>query len=76
MLGNIVKRKRLIRICPTLHHVACAEQRDAHHTMPHDERECGRLLLRVRQELRRNVAQQIAVECEIADRAEAVENPK
>jgi hypothetical protein len=62
MLGRSVKRYRLIQMPPALRGVPGKHRGTSHEPMPDHERDCCPLLRRERQELRREIANDIAVE--------------
>ena len=74
MLGGIVKRERLIEVRSALRDVSRSHQGRAHEAMPDHERSCRPLLLGERQELRRELAHQVAVERHEVRDPEAVED--
>jgi hypothetical protein len=74
MLGRIVKRDRLIKVSPAGGDVPRSQQGNSHEAMPNHERDCRPLLLRERQELRREIATDIAIECHKVLGPEGVED--
>ena len=56
MLSGIVKRDPLIEVRAALRDTSGPQQRSTHKAMPNHARDCRRLSLRERQELRRKVA--------------------
>ena len=76
MLSGIVKYNRLINMCSTLRDFSCRQQREAFDPIGYDERSGRLLLLRERQELRRNLANKIAVERYNVHHPQAVEDTK
>src|SRR5215469_17201186 len=74
MLGWIVERHRPVTMRPTLREVARIYEGPTHHTMGHDERYRRAVLLGHRQELRRQSADDVAIECGCVRGPHAVQN--
>ena len=74
MLGGIVERDSAIVVGSPSRDVADVQQGHAHKAVPDHERDCGPLLLRERQELRRKLAHHIAVEGHVVRDAKTVED--
>ena len=70
--GRIVKRERLIKVSQAFRDVP--RRHYPHHAMPNHQRDCRPLLLRERQELRREIAMDIAIECHKVHGKEGVED--
>ena len=62
MLGRIIKRDRVIEMRPSFCDVSRGQQGSAHDAMPDHERDGCSLFLGERQELRRKLAQHVAIE--------------
>ena len=62
MLGGIVKRDRLIQVRPAFRDVPPYQQGSSHEAMPDHQRGFRPLLFREHQELRREIATDIAIE--------------
>ena len=76
MLGRIVKRNRLIEMRSPFRDIPGIQQESAHEAMPDHERKQRFLLLRERQEVRRKVANYVAIERHESCDAETIENRK
>ena len=63
MLGRLVQRKRLLEVRPGFRDASRDQQRNAHQPMSDQKRYCRSLLLGKRQDLRRKLAQHIAIKC-------------
>src|ERR1035437_1925252 len=74
MLGGSVKPDRLIVIPPAFRDVSRKQYRHSHEAMPNHERDWRPLLFGERQELRRKVAQRVAIECHKDRGTDAVED--
>jgi len=74
MLGRVVERDRLIQVSPAFWDAHPSALRHSHEAMPNHERDCRPLLLRERQELRREIATDIAIECHKVRCPEGVED--
>ena len=76
MLHGIVKRYRAIKVHSAFCYLACVQQRHAHKAMADHQRDCGPLLLGQCDDLRREVAQHVAVERQKVRGPDAVEDRK
>ena len=76
MLGRIVKGERLIEVRSGFSNISRKRQCDPHEAMRDHERDGRPLLLGERQELRRKLAHQVAVERHIGAAPEALEHRK
>jgi hypothetical protein len=74
MLGRIVKGERPIEMRPASLHISLTEQGNTYEAMPDHERHGRSLLFGKRQELPRQLAQSIAVECQVIHNREPVED--
>ena len=66
MLGRVVKRDRPIQVPLARRDFPSKHQGKSHEAMPFHKRECRPLRLRQREELRREIANDVAVESHIA----------
>jgi len=76
MLGRIIKPDRPIQVSPAPHDVPGKEQGSSHDAMLDHERDCRPLLLRKCEELRREIATDIAIESHKVRDPEGVEDRK
>src|SRR5580704_13920128 len=74
MLSRIVKTNRSIEVCPTFRDISHKEQGAAHEAMPDHERNRVSLFLGARQELRREIETDVAVECYFVSDPKTVED--